>query len=150
MRSGREVHMKKRCGDIMTRDVACCVPHDSVEHAARMMKNQDVGPIPVVDSHESNRLVGIVTDRDLAIKVIAEGGDPRNTRVGDVMTSDPVTCTEDDSVKDAMEAMSGHQVRRIPIVDDDNHIVGIISQADIATRVGDTEKTGDVVEEISQ
>lgn len=142
--------MKKKCGDIMTRDVACCVPQDSVEHAARMMRNEDVGPIPVVENNQSKRLVGIVTDRDLAIKVIAEGRDPKSTRVGDIMTSDPVTCREDDSAKDAMEAMSSHQVRRIPIVDADKRILGIVSQADIATRVGDSEKTGDVVEEISQ
>ena len=142
--------MKKRCSDIMTRDVACCVPEDTVEYAAQRMRSEDVGPIPVVDSHESKRLVGIITDRDLTVKVIAEGRDPKSTRVQEIMTSDPVTCNENDNVKDAMKAMSSHQVRRIPIVTDDDRIVGIVSQADIATRVGDAEKTGDVVEEISQ
>jgi CBS domain-containing protein len=142
--------VKKKCGDIMTRDVACCVPQDSVEHAARMMRSEDVGPIPVVESNQSRRLVGIVTDRDLAIKVIAEGRDPKSTPVGDIMSTDPVTCMADDSAKEAINAMSNHQVRRIPIVDDDKRIVGIISQADVATRIGDAERTGDVVEEISQ
>ncbi len=139
-----------KCGDIMTRGVVCCVPQDSVEHAARMMKSEDVGPIPVVDNQQSKRLVGIVTDRDLAVKLIAEGQDPKNTRVAQIMTPNPVTCQEDHSIKDAMKAMSAHQVRRIPVVDGSGCIVGIIAQADIATRLGDAEQTGDVVEEISK
>jgi CBS domain-containing protein len=140
----------KTCGDVMTRNVVCCVPEDSVEHAARIMKREDVGPVPVVDDQESKKLVGIVTDRDLAVKVMAEGRDLRNTRVGDVMTSDPVTCRRDDSIEAALDSMSHRQIRRIPIVDDSNCVIGIIAQADVATRIGDSDRTGDVVEEISK
>jgi CBS domain-containing protein len=140
----------KTCGDVMTRNVICCVPEDTVEDAARIMKREDVGPVPVVKDQESRRLVGIVTDRDLAMKVIAEGRGPRKTRVADVMTKDPVSCRAEDSVEEALGAMSRHQIRRIPIVDDSNCMIGIIAQADVATRVGEPERTGDVVEEISK
>jgi CBS domain-containing protein len=140
----------KTCGDVMTRNVVCCVPEDTVEDAARIMKREDVGPVPVCKDPDSRRLVGIVTDRDLAMKVIAEGRDPRRTRVADVMSKDLVTCREEDSVEEATSAMSRHQIRRIPIVDDSNCVIGIIAQADVATRMGEPEKTGDVVEEISK
>ena len=139
----------KTCSDIMTTEVTFCVPQDSVEHAARLMRTEDVGPIPVVENPESKRLVGIITDRDITVKVIAEGREARRTRVGDIMTPDPVSCRESDSIHSAISAMSNHQVRRIPIVDENDRLAGIISQADVATRVGDTESTGDVVENIS-
>ncbi len=140
----------KSCLEVMTREIVCCLPEDSVEHAAMLMKAEDVGPIPVVDSQAGRKLIGIVTDRDLVMKVIAEGFDPKITRVGDVMTVDPVTCHEDDNIDDAVDLMSEHQVRRIPVIDDDGRIVGIIAQADVATRVSKSKKTGDVVEKISK
>lgn len=139
-----------KCSDIMTRDIKFCTPQDSVENAARLMRSENVGPIPVVDSAQSKRLIGIITDRDITVKVIAEGRDARKTSVGDVMTPQPVSCREGDSLQNAISAMSSHQVRRIPIVDRDQRLIGIIAQADIATRVGDSEKTGEVVENISQ
>jgi CBS domain-containing protein len=140
----------KRCGEIMTRQVVCCVPEDTVEYAATIMKSEDVGPVPVVDSQAGRKLVGIVTDRDFVMKVIAEGRDPKGTRVVDVMTSKPVTCREDDDIDEAAELMTEHQVRRIPVVDEDGRILGIIAQADLATRLSKSKKTGDVVEKISK
>ncbi len=138
-----------KCSDVMTRDVKFCVPEDTVDRAARLMKDEDVGPIPVVQDRQSRRLVGIITDRDITIKVIAEGRDAKSTRLVEVMTHDPVTCRPDDNVKRAMEEMRENQVRRIPVVDQNQCLIGIIAQADIATRVGDSDKTADVVEEIS-
>jgi len=114
-----------------------------------MMKQQDIGPVLVVADHASNQLVGIVTDRDIAVNVVAEGRDPYSTRVDSVMTNDPVTCNEDDEVGEAVRMMSEYQVRRVPVVDDDGRVVGIISQADIA-RNSDEEQVGEMVEEISQ
>jgi CBS domain-containing protein len=104
----------------------------------------------LVDSQAGKKLIGIVTDRDFVMKVIAEGRDPKGTRVGDVMTSNPVTCREDDDVQDAAELMAERQVRRIPVVDEDGTILGIIAQADLATRLSKSRKTGDVVEKISK
>jgi CBS domain-containing protein len=114
------------------------------------MKEQDVGPIPVVDSRENNRLVGIVTDRDLTLKVVADGRDPDSTRIEEVMTRHPVTCPAGENLQKVLDAMAENQVRRIPVVDDQNRLVGIISQADIATRVGAPKKTGEVVEKVSR
>ncbi len=95
------------------------------------------------------KLLGIVTDRDLAIKVVAEERDPGTTRVKDVMTTDVVTCRESDDIETALDALSKNQLRRIPVLHDGNMLVGIIAQADIATRLN-PEKTGEVVREISE
>ncbi len=138
------------CGEIMTRSVVCCLPEDTIEHAATLMKSEDVGPIPVIESHASRRLIGIVTDRDLVGKGIAEGRDTKSTKVKEIMTDHPIACFEKDDVDDAISLMSDYKVRRIPVVDDGNHILGIIAQADVATRLSKTKKTGDVVEDISE
>jgi CBS domain-containing protein len=95
-------------------------------------------------------LVGIVTDRDLALKVVGEGRDPKTTKVDDVMTRKLVTCHADDNVENAMKAMAQYQLRRIPVVDENMKLVGIISQADVATRVDEPERTAEVVRDISQ
>jgi len=137
--------------DIMTKELVYSSPGDRVSDVAQLMKNEDIGPVLIVDdSHDGKRLVGIVTDRDLAIKVVGEGRDPQNTRVEDVMTKKVITCRADDDVQNAMKAMAQYQLRRIPVVDDNNRLVGIISQADVATRVDEPEKTAEVVKEISQ
>jgi CBS domain-containing protein len=138
------------CGEIMTRSVSCCLPDDSIEHAAILMKTEEVGPIPVIESHASRRLIGIVTDRDLVVKGIAEGRDIGSTKIKDIMTDHPVTCFENDDIKEAVSLMADHQVRRIPVVDDKNQILGIIAQADVATRLGKKKQAGDVIEKISE
>jgi CBS domain-containing protein len=138
------------CADVMTRYPACCVTTDTVQQAAQLMKSEDVGPIPVVENEQSKKLAGIVTDRDLAIKVVAEGKTPDSVLVQDVMTPNPVTCRPDDDLQSALDAMAANQVRRIPVVDENNSIVGIIAQADVATRTEEPEQVAEVVEEISQ
>ena len=140
----------KRCKDVMTSDPACCLPDDTVDKVAKLMKKEDVGPIPVVEDMRTKRLIGIVTDRDLVVKVIAEGKDPSSAPVKAVMTSDPVTCFAKDEVEVAMDAMAGHQIRRIPVVDESNCVIGIIAQSDVATKTRDKEKTAEVLEEISK
>ena len=140
----------KKCRDVMTEDLVFCTPGDAVSEVAKMMKREDIGPVLIVDSERSKTLVGIVTDRDLAIKVVGEGRDPKNTKVEDVMTRKLVTCHADDNIENALKAMVQYQLRRIPVVDENMKLVGIISQADVATRVDEPERTAEVVREISQ
>ena len=137
--------------DIMTKDLVYSLPGDMVSDVAKLMKDEDIGPVLIVDdSHDGKRLVGIVTDRDLALKVVSEGRDPNSTRVEDVMTESLVTCRADDDVENAMRAMAQNQLRRIPVVDDNGQLVGIISQADLATRLNEPQSTAEVVKEISR
>lgn len=138
------------CSDLMTRNPVTALADDTVASVARLMKEMDIGPIPIVEDIVSKKLVGIVTDRDLAMKVVAEGRDPNTTKVGEVMTQDVVTCRDDDEVQSTLEAMSQHQLRRILVVDAENSLVGIIAQADIATRMNQPETTGEVVKDISE
>jgi CBS domain-containing protein len=135
---------------MMTKHIVYCVPEDTAEHAASLMKEENIGPIPVVDDRDSRKIVGIITDRDLAVKVVAEGRDSKMTPVEDVMTRNPITCRDNDNIQDALDLMRKHKVRRIPIADENNRILGIIAQADIATRIGDAQKIGDMVEGISE
>jgi len=140
----------KKCSDVMTKNPTCCLPDDSVVKAAELMKSEDIGSIPVIEDEHTKKLVGIVTDRDLALEVVAKGHNPKTTNVADVMTRRMISCHAEDDLQMALDAMSHHQLRRIPVVDHDNKIVGIISQADVATRTDQPEKTAEVVKEISQ
>ena len=140
----------KKSKDIMTKDLVYSLPDESVAKVAQLMKKEDIGPVLVVNNEKDKTLVGIVTDRDLALKVVGEGRDPKNTKVGDVMTGKVVTIRSEDSVENAMKAMAQYQLRRIPVVDDHSRLVGIISQADVATRVNEPKKTAEVVKEISK
>lgn len=139
-----------KCNEVMTKDPSCCVPTDSAFDAAQLMKSEDVGSIPIITDTNSKKLEGIVTDRDLALKVVAEGLDPQAKKVADVMTTEVVTCRPGDDVDAVIKLMEENQVRRIPIVDENNVLVGIIAQADIATRMEEPDKTAEVVESISQ
>ena len=140
----------KKCSDVMTKDLTSCLPTDTVNQAAQSMKAHDIGAVPVVDSHETKKLVGIVTDRDLALKVVAEGLDPRQTRIEQVMARNLVMCRLQDDLQLALDAMSQRQLRRIPVVDDQGRLAGIIAQADVAMRLEEPEATGKVVKQISR
>ena len=140
-----------RARELMSKNPACCTPDDTVQRAARLMVDCDCGCIPVVEDSESNRLVGVITDRDIAIRAIGHGRGA-DTKVRDVMTTDVRTAQPDDEV-DAVEIiMIREQVRRVPVVDPDGRCVGIIAQADLAVKHGaatDSE-VGRVVERISE
>ena len=140
----------KKCSEVMTKNPVCCRPDDTVAKVAQLMQRDNIGSIPVIEDEQTQKLAGIVTDRDLAMKVIAKGQDAKSTKVEAVMTRQVVTCRAEDDLQKALDAMAKHQLRRIPIVDNDNRIVGIISQADVATRVNQPEKTAEMVKEISQ
>jgi len=136
--------------DIMSKDPMCVTPDTPLVEAARIMKTENIGVVPVVESTASRRLVGVLTDRDIAIRAVAEGRDGSTTSVGHVMSSDVRTSAATDSVEDVMELMGREQVRRIPIVDDSGALVGIIAQADIVIEARDNRKAERTVEQISQ
>lgn len=140
----------KKCNEVMTKNPVCCLPSDTVSKVAELMKSKDIGPIPIIENEQTKKLVGIVTDRDLALKIVALGRDPKSTKAEEVMTLQVVTCHAEDDLQKALDAMAGHKLRRIPVVDNNNGIVGIIAQADVATRVDRPEKTAAMVRGISQ
>jgi CBS domain-containing protein len=140
----------KTCSEVMTKNPVCCLPTDTVSKASQLMKAEDVGSIPVVEDEQTMKLIGIVTDRDLAMQVVADGRDANLTQVAGVMTREVVTCRASDDVQKAVDAMSQHQLRRMPVIDGNHKIVGIISQADVATRVDRSEEVAEMVREISQ
>ncbi len=142
--------MPKKCSEVMTRDPKCCQPSDTVERVAQVMRDQDVGSVPVCENEQNKRLIGTVTDRDITLRVVAQGLDPRSTRIEQIMSRNIVACRPEDDVEKVIEAMTDRQIRRIPVTDSTGRIVGIVSQADIALRVRQPEKTAEVVEEISQ
>jgi CBS domain-containing protein len=138
------------CADVMTRDPACCELGDTAANAAKIMKAHDVGSVPVCLNLDTRKLIGIVTDRDIALYVVAKGSDARTTQVASVMTRNPMTCRPEDDLQKALDAMENYQVRRIPVVNGDGELVGIIAQADVATRTQAAEKKAEMVEQISK
>src|SRR5689334_20009100 len=98
----------KKCFEVMTQDPTCCLPTDLVSKAAALMKKENVGSIPVIESEQTRRLIGIVTDRDLALNVVADGRDAKSTHVADVMTHNVVTCLVNDDVQTALDAMADY------------------------------------------
>jgi CBS domain-containing protein len=130
--------------DVMTQNPTSCDPAATVVDAAKVMASEDVGSVPVV---KDGRLAGVVTDRDIVVRVLAEGRDPTSTTVGEVASSDLETVSPDDDLNTALRKMASSKVRRLPVVDGDE-LVGIVAQADVA-RQGNDSETGQVVEEIS-
>jgi CBS domain-containing protein len=131
--------------EVMTRDVRACEPNATIADAAKLMAQEDVGPVPIV---EDGRLVGIVTDRDIVVRVVAEGRDPNATTVKEIASTDLVTVSPSDDLDEVLNLLAERQVRRLPVVEGDR-LVGIVAQADVA-RLGKDKKTGEVVEEISR
>ena len=138
------------CKDVMTTNPICCLPDDEVNKVAQMMKSEGVGSIPVIENRENNHLIGILTDRDLALKVVATGRNPAKMKIKQVMKHKLFTCLQSDDVQKAFDVMATRQVRRIPVIDGKGAIVGIIAQGDIATRLDDPEKIGELVAKISK
>jgi CBS domain-containing protein len=132
----------------MTKDVKCCTPFDTIVDVARMMRTNDVGAIPVIHDKRSRELAGIITDRDITCRVTAAGKAPGSVRVQKVMTRKPVACHVEDTLDEAALQMQKHRVRRLPVVDDEGSIVGIIAQGDIARHL-QAAKVGRTVAKIS-
>jgi CBS domain-containing protein len=139
-----------KCSEVMTDNPVCCLPSDSVGQAARVMRREHIGPVPVISDERSREIIGIVTDRDLAIKVVAEARDPNRTMVSDVMTNIIVVCRADEDLDSAIAAMEEYQIRRIPVIDQGGRIVGIISQEDVAMRLHAPHTSVGMMDEISK
>ncbi len=135
--------------DVMTEDPACCVPDSSIQEAARMMKDCDCGEIPVCESAQSKRIVGVVTDRDIACRAVAESKDPKATKVREVMSSPVITVSPETELDECCRIMEQNQVRRLPVVDRSGRCCGIIAQADIA-RSAPEHETAEVVRDVSR
>ncbi len=135
--------------DIMTADPACVTREDSLQDAAKLMLDNDCGCIPVVDGKESKIPVGMITDRDITCRTVAEGKNPLDLTVSDAMTNSAVTVTEDSSVEDCCSVMEEKQIRRVAVVDGRGSCCGIVAQADIALH-GAEKQTGEVVQEVSK
>lgn len=131
--------------EIMTPGVECVGVGETLVDAARRMRDLDVGALPICG--DNDRLAGMLTDRDIVMRVVAEGRDPGSVTVGDLADGDVVTIGADDSVEDALATMSKHGVRRLPVIDG-HDLVGMVSQADIARNLPE-ERVGDLVEAIS-
>src|SRR5579871_2528045 len=138
------------CREMMTPDPAFCVPTDNVVTAAMLMKSQDVGSIPIVSDRVDRRLTGIVTDRDIALRVVAEQREYYQCPIKDVMSGEPVACRADDDYQDALNAMAKYQIRRIPVVDDQHRLIGIIAQADVVRDAPRSKETVQAISEISR
>ena len=135
---------------VMTKDPTCCVPSDTAQRAASLMRDEQAGVIPVIENEQSQKIVGVVTDRDLCMNVVAEGRDPGSTRVEECMTPTVVTCSAQDSVEKATELMRANQIRRIPVVDEQRRLVGIVSMADIVGRANvKTTETHETLKSVS-
>jgi CBS domain-containing protein len=131
--------------EIMTGGVECVGENETLTDAARKMRDLDVGALPVCG--EDNRLKGMVSDRDIVVRCIADGGDPRQVKASELARGKPVTIGADDSIEEALSTMSQHQVRRLPVIDG-HDLVGIVSQADVARALPE-DKVGDLVAAIS-
>jgi CBS domain-containing protein len=132
-------------GEIMTDDCRCVGEHESVADAARQLASLDIGAMPICG--DDNRLKGMITDRDITVKVVAEGRDPARTEVGELAQGTPVWVDAGADLEFAVRLMTEHDVRRLPVIED-HRLVGIISQADVA-RHASAERTGGLVEAIS-
>jgi CBS domain-containing protein len=135
--------------DAMTPDPVCCLTTDSAQKVAEILCKQDIGSIPVVTDHESRKLIGMITDRDLCCSVVADGLDAQTTPIEKFVSLNPVACREGENLDDCERLMQEHQVRRIPIVDGDGRVTGIVSQADLALK-DRPEKVAKTVAEVSK
>jgi CBS domain-containing protein len=138
--------MAKTIRDLMTKN-PCSIDADKpVAYAAKMMRDEDVGLAPIV---EGEKLIGTLTDRDIAIRVVAEGKDPQTTTVREVATTSVVTVDPDQDLDEALRLMAKNQVRRLPVVEEDGKLAGVVAQADVARNASE-QQTGELVEEISK
>jgi CBS domain-containing protein len=133
--------------EIMTHNVEVVSPGDSLEQAARRMAELNVGPMPVC---EGNRVMGMLTDRDITVRATAAGCDPKTTLVGDAMSQDIISCYEDQDVQEAAQLMQEKQIRRLLVLNRANELVGIVSLGDLATEAGDQGQPGEVLKKVSE
>ncbi len=137
--------MAQSIRELMTENPRTAQPDQPIADVAKIMRDEDTGVVPVV---EGDRLTGMITDRDITIRVVAEGKDPQSTMVREIASSDLVTVDPQQNLDEALRLMAQHQVRRLPVVEEDGRLVGVVAQADVAR--ADPERAGEAVREISQ
>jgi CBS domain-containing protein len=137
-----------RVKDVMTRGVACMPPSATLQQAAQKMRDLDIGPLPVCG--DNDRLVGMLTDRDITVRAVAEGLDSRTALIRDVMTPTIVYCFEDQDVSEASRLMKENQIRRLVVLNRDKRLVGIVSLGDLAVDAHDEELVGATLEAVSE
>lgn len=142
--TGREA---RSLSSVMTRNPTCVTENESLERVAKLMVECDCGAIPIVG--DDNRLRGMITDRDIVVRSIAQGKNPADGKVRDVMTSEVWSARENDSLERVTQIMQEHQVRRVPVVNENNEVIGIVAQADVA-QTGRDREVGETVERISE
>jgi len=135
--------------EVMSLNPACCTPSDTAQNVAKMMCDLNVGSIPVVSDHQSRLLIGMITDRDLCCRVLAHGLDGKSTSIQEFITYNPAICRDGENLEKCERLMQEHQVRRIPVVDKENHVIGIVAQADLALK-DKPERVHKTVAEISK
>jgi CBS domain-containing protein len=133
--------------DIMTPNPECIEPGATLQQAARRMRELDVGPLPVCDN---DRLAGMITDRDITVRAVAEGKDPKTTAVREAMSEDIIFCFEDQDLEEAASLMEEKQIRRLAVLNRDKRLVGILSLGDLAVECGDRAKAGEILQEVSE
>ena len=138
--------MAQSISDVMTKNPRTVTRGDSIADAAKVMRDEDAGVVPIVDG---DRLTGVLTDRDIAVRVVADGKDPSSTKVEEIASTNLVTIDPQQDLDEALRLMAQHQVRRLPVVEEDGKLVGIVAQADVAKHA-DATRTGETVEQISE
>ncbi len=133
--------------DVMTADPVCCHLSDTAQEVAKILREQDIGSVPIVS--EGRKLEGIITDRDLCCTIVADGLDPRSTPINNYVTRNPLTCRVDDDLEDCEKVMQKNQIRRMPVVDDQDRCIGIVAQADLVL-LEEPKKVQETVAEISK
>ena len=136
-----------KVNEIITRDPQVIRPETALIEAAQKMKSMDIGMLPVCDG---DRLVGVITDRDITVRGVAQGYDPKTARVQEVMTPEVIYCFDDEDVKDVAKKMEEKQVRRLPVLNREKRLVGIVSLGDLAVRTGKEHLAGEVLERVSE
>lgn len=135
--------------EVMSRNPACCTPNDSVQTVAKIMRDRSVGAVPVVADEQSRVLIGIITDRDFCCSIVADGLDPKSTKIGKFISVNPISCRDGENIERCERLMQDHQVRRVPVVDEKGSVIGIVSQADLAMH-DKPERVSRTVAEISR
>src|SRR5687768_4393467 len=136
-----------KVSEVMTANPVCCVPTDTAQKAAQVLRDNDIGSVPVVTDQESRKLIGIITDRDICCSLVADGLDPKTTTIEKYISAQPITCRDGENLDECEQAMQEHQVRRIPVVDGEGRCIGIVAQADLALKEK-AEKVSKTVAEI--
>jgi CBS domain-containing protein len=135
--------------NIMTPNPVCCTPESKLEDVAKLMVEHDCGCLPVVENSSNNKPVGMITDRDITVRTVAEGRNPLELTVADAMTPSAISITPETSVEECCEVMEKNQIRRVAVVDENGACCGIVAQADVALNAGE-KATGEVVQEVSK